>query len=336
MSTSEETSLTFAVQLSANASMSDAVRRAAGRRSRRGDGPQEVADDALGREPAANPVAAYTRRAAVALLVLGTLHAAATPTSKEADRTPAAALPRRVALVVGNSAYRHASRLPNPRNDAVDMGAVLRRLGFELIEGFDLDKPSFDAKVGEFAHALKGAAVGLFFYAGHGLQVAGQNYLVPVDAKLTSLAALDAEMVRLDAVHQTMEQEAQARLLFFDACRDNPLIRNLARAMGLPSDEIGRGLAAVESAAGTLISFSTQPGNVALDGVGRNSPFSAALVRQLETSSDDLNAILIAVRNDVMRETDNRQVPWEHSALTRRFYFKPQVQSASAARLTAP
>jgi uncharacterized caspase-like protein len=134
-------------------------------------------------------------------------------------------------------------------------------------------------------------------------------------------------MVRLELVLQTMQRETKTNLLFFDACRNNPLAYTLARVMGARSLQIGRGLAAVESGAGTLISFSTQPGNVALDGTGRNSPFTGALVRQLETSNEDLNAILIAVRNDVMRQTDRQQVPWEHSALTRRFYFDPAVQA---------
>jgi uncharacterized caspase-like protein len=119
-----------------------------------------------------------------------------------------------------------------------------------------------------------------------------------------------------------MEREAQTNILFLDACRDNPLARNLARAMGTRSAAIGRGLAAVESGLGTLISFSTQPGNVALDGTGRNSPFAGALVKHISFSNDDLSAMLIAVRNDVLRETQRRQVPWEHSALTGRFYFK--------------
>jgi uncharacterized caspase-like protein len=167
--------------------------------------------------------------------------------------------------------------------------------------------------------------VGLFFYAGHGMQVSGHNYLVPVDAKLTTVSALDLEMVRLELVLQTMEREAKTNLLFFDACRNNPLASTLARAMAARSLQIGRGLAAIESGAGTLISFSTQPGNVALDGTGRNSPFTGALVRQLGRSNEDLNTILIAVRNDVMRLTDGQQVPWEHSALTRRFYFDRTV-----------
>ena len=120
------------------------------------------------------------------------------------------------------------------------------KLGFKVIEGFDLDKASFDRKIREFADALAGAEVGVFFYAGHGLQVAGQNYLVPVDAKLSTAAALDLEMVRLDLVHRTMERETETNIIFLDACRDNPLSRNLARAMGTRSAEIGRGLAAIE------------------------------------------------------------------------------------------
>jgi uncharacterized caspase-like protein len=231
---------------------------------------------------------------------------------------PAAAQGKRVALVIGNSAYEHAPRLSNPRNDATDMAAALKQHGFQVIEGFDLNKAAFERKVREFASAMQGAQVGVFFYAGHGLQVAGHNYLVPIDAQLSTAAALDFEMVGLDLVHRTMEREAQTNILFLDACRDNPLARNLARSMGTRSTEVGKGLAAVESGVGTLISFSTQPGNVALDGAGRNSPFAGALVRHMSASSEDLGALLIAVRNDVMKETERKQVPWEHSALTGR------------------
>jgi uncharacterized caspase-like protein len=241
---------------------------------------------------------------------------------------------KRVALVVGNSAYQHTGRLSNPRNDATDVAAALKKHGFDVVEGFDLDKAAFDRKVRDFATQLQNAAVGAFFYAGHGIQVAGQNYLVPTDAELTTAAALDFEMVRLDVVHRVMERQASTNLLFLDACRDNPLARNLARAMGTRSADIGRGLAAVESGVGTLISFSTQPGNVALDGSGRNSPFAGALVKQLSTTKDDLSAVLIAVRNDVMKETQRKQVPWEHSALTGRFFFSPPSPVAVAPPLT--
>ena len=235
---------------------------------------------------------------------------------------------KRVALVIGNSAYQHTSKLTNPKNDATDISAALKAHGFQVLEGYDLDKSSFDRTVRDFSIALKGAEVGVFFYAGHGLQVAGQNYLLPIDATAEGAEAIDFEMVRVDLIHRTMERQTNTNILFLDACRDNPLARNLSRSMGTRSAEVGRGLAAVESGIGTLISYSTQPGNVALDGTGRNSPFAAALVKQLTGTGDDLSAILIAVRNDVMIATQRKQVPWEHSALTGRFYFGSPSQMA--------
>jgi hypothetical protein len=242
----------------------------------------------------------------------------------------------RVALVVGNAAYRHAPELKNPINDAVGMAASLEQHGFKVIKGLDLDKAGMDRAVRDFAAALSGADVGLFFYAGHGLQVAGSNYLVPVDAQLASAAALDFETVRLELVQRSMEREAATNLLFLDACRDNPLARNLARGMGTRSAEIGRGLAAAESGVGTLISFSTQPGNVALDGAGGNSPFAAALLKAVGTPGEDLSSLLIRVRNDVMAATGNRQVPWEHSALRARFYFVPAQSAEKSVVLQTP
>jgi Caspase domain len=233
----------------------------------------------------------------------------------------AAAAENRVALVIGNSAYRHAAELKNPKNDAADMSAALEKLGFKVVTGLDLDKQGMDRAIRDFATALRGSDVGVLFYAGHGLQVGGSNYLVPIDAQLASTAALDFETVRLDLVQRTMERETATNVLFLDACRDNPLARNLARAMGTRSADIGRGLAPAESGVGTLISFSTQPGNVALDGTGRNSPYVEALLKHLATSGEDLSAVLIGVRNEVMATTHNRQVPWEHSALRARFYF---------------
>jgi hypothetical protein len=244
------------------------------------------------------------------------------PQTEEAKPRPGGdSVSKRIALVVGNSAYKRTPKLANPSNDAADISRILRFLGFVVIDGLDLDKAAFDRKLREFAGALGGADAGVFFYAGHGLQVNGQNYLVPVDAQLTTASALDLEMVRVDFVQRIMESETQTNILFLDACRDNPLARNLARALGTRSIQIGRGLAAIESGAGTLISFSTQPGNVALDGTDRNSPFTGALVKRLQSMNDDLSSVLIAVRNDVMSVTERKQVPWEHSALTGRFYF---------------
>jgi len=329
---SEDISLTDAVKLTAGISLTRAVKDVAGCRD-------WFFDEVLDAQDGATQGAATwrylfltcARLAAFAVLTFTFLNATSTSTTLDAQRGSLAAAPNGVALVIGNSAYQHTPRLDNPKNDAADMSAALKKLGFHVIEGYDLDKVAFDAMVHDFGTALKATEVGLFFYAGHGMQVSGHNYLVPVDAKLTTVSALDIEMVRLELVLQTMEREAKTNLLFFDACRNNPLAYTLARAMGARSLQIGRGLAAVESGAGTLISFSTQPGNVALDGTGRNSPFTGALVRQLGTSNEDLNAILIAVRNDVMRLTDRQQVPWEHSALTRRFYFDPSVQAPDPA-----
>jgi hypothetical protein len=234
---------------------------------------------------------------------------------------PAFAQSKRVALVIGNSDYKHTSSLQNPKNDASDVAAKLKGLGFAVVEGLDIDKAAADRTIRDFAEKLAGADVGLLFYAGHALQVDGQNYLVPTDARLTTASAIDFEMVRLDLVLRTMERETATNIIIIDACRDNPLARNLARALGTRSTQIGHGLASVESGEGTLISFSTQPGNVALDGEGRNSPFTAALLEHIAAPGDDLSTILINVRNDVMRATAKRQVPWEHSAMTAKFYF---------------
>jgi uncharacterized caspase-like protein len=328
---SGNTSLTDAVKQAAGISLTEAVRSVAGPRAsllEEMHAGQHRAQQGIGTVLVRALLLACTKFVVFTIIGFTFLGATSTSTAPDVALGTLSALPGRVALVVGNSAYRHAPRLLNPKNDAVDMGATLKKLGFRVIVGVDLDKKAFEAIVDDFASALKGADVGLFFYAGHGMQVSGHNYLVPVDAALMSITALDIETVRLELVHQVMEREARTRLLFFDACRDNPLSRSFARAMGSES-QIGRGLAPVDTGAGTLVSFSTQPGNVAVDGTGRNSPFAAALVTHLGTSLEDLNAILIAVRNDVMRQTNGKQVPWEHSSLTRRLYLNPAVQSAA-------
>ena len=212
------------------------------------------------------------------------------------------------------------------------MATALKALGFTVILGIDLDKRAMDRKILEFAGALSGAEAGVFHYSGHGLQVAGVNYLVPVDAALETVAALDFEAVRLDLIQRNMEREAKTNILFLDACRNNPLSRNLARAIGTRSIEIGRGLAPAELGVGTLISFSTQPGNVALDGSGRNSPYSGPLVKAIGASGEDILSILTAVRNEVLAATNEKQVPWENHALRARFYFNP----APAAQAQGP
>lgn len=234
-----------------------------------------------------------------------------------------AAAQKRVALVVGNSAYVHAGALANPVNDANEVAAALKDAGFGVILGLDLDKRAFDAKVREFSRVLAAADVGIFYYAGHGLQVAGRNHLVPVDAQLQSERDLDFESVSLDFILKQMEleREGKTNIVFLDACRDNPLARNLARSMGTRSASIGQGLAQVQTGVGTFIAYSTQPGNVALDGQGANSPFTAALAKAIKQPGRNLTAVMIDVRRQVLAATNGRQVPWDHSALTGDFYF---------------
>lgn len=249
--------------------------------------------------------------------------------------SPSAAEGKRVALVIGNAGYQHASDLRNPRNDAQDVGAALKKVGFTVIYGFDLGQIEMGRIIQDFASALDGAAVGVFFYAGHGIQINGVNYLVPVDSRMDSEHSPDFELIRIDLVQRVMESRRRTNILFLDACRDNPLARNLARAMGTRSASIGRGLAATESGIGTLVSFSTQPGNVALDGAGRNSPYARALALHLAREGSDIADMLINIRRDVIKSTNYRQVPWEHSALTDRFYFSAPtgVQTTSLSPL---
>ena len=159
-----------------------------------------------------------------------------------------------------------------------------------------------------FSHRIAGADAALVFFGGHGLQVAGQNYLLPIDAKLESERDLDFETVRLEFILRQMEsgRDGKVSIVMIDACRDNPLARNLARSMGVRSEAFPRGLAPVQSGAGMFVAFSTQPGNVAYDGQGRNSPFAAALLRNIRTGGRGLNALMIDVRKDVMAATGDR------------------------------
>jgi len=230
---------------------------------------------------------------------------------------------KRVALVIGNAAYVKSSVLANPVNDATEIAKVLTEAGFEVIAGLDLDKRAFDTKVRDFARALGDADVALFYYAGHALQVSGRNYLVPVDASMERERDLDFETVGVDFVLRQMEidRENKTNLVFLDACRDNPLARNLARSMGTRSASVSQGLAQVQTGVGTFIAYSTQPGNVALDGTGSNSPFTQALVRGVRAPERNLTSMMVEVRKDVLAATGGKQVPWDHSSLTGDFYF---------------
>jgi tetratricopeptide (TPR) repeat protein len=241
-----------------------------------------------------------------------------------APAPPAAALPapvmvdrfaRRVALVIGNSEYKFANKLPNPVNDAEDIAAILKRLKFDVVEGKNLDRRGMDDAIRQFGRKLEGADLAVFFYAGHGLQVGGKNYLVPIDAKLERPADLALDAVEVSTVLDQMEAERRVNLIFLDACRDNPLARSLARSLGTRSTAVGQGLASIQSAVGTMIAYATQPNNVALDGTGRNSPFTTALLKHITAPGLDIGLIMRRVRADVIQATRDKQVPWDDSSL---------------------
>jgi uncharacterized caspase-like protein len=247
-----------------------------------------------------------------------------------------AAAERRVALVIGNSAYVNAPALRNPRNDAQAMAAVLGELGFEVITGLDLSRPQIEATVHQFAHALKGAETSVLYYAGHGFQLNGINYLVPVDAKLREESDVDFQALPLDTVLKLMERQTPTRLVFLDACRDNPFAKQLARSMGTRAVAMARGLARVNAGSGTFIALATGPDSVASDGQGEHSPFTKALLDNIKTPGLDIALLMRKVKREVQAATGKQQVPWEESSLTADFYFNPAPAAAHRAGSAAP
>jgi uncharacterized caspase-like protein len=198
------------------------------------------------------------------------------------------------------------------------MAAALRRLGFEVVEGKNLDRHGMDDAIRAFGRKLDRADLALFFYAGHGLQVAGRNYLVPTDAKLERAGDLNFDAIDVSFVLTQMEAEKRVNLVFLDACRDNPLALSLSRSLGSRSVSVGQGLASVHSALGTMIAYATEPDNVALDGEGRNSPFTGALLKHIGDRGVDIGTVMRRVRAEVVAATRERQVPWDHSSLVPR------------------
>ncbi|GIL00282.1 MAG: hypothetical protein BroJett030_01810 [Alphaproteobacteria bacterium] len=240
---------------------------------------------------------------------------------------------KRVALVIGNSKYVHAAELRNPSNDAEAMAAALGDLQFNVIKGIDLDENGMRAAVNAFARAIDDAQVALLFYAGHGLQVDGHNYLLPVDAELNNEIDLQFQAVSIDFLLRVMEHRNRTSIVLLDACRDNPLATRLAGSISSARGRsIAPGLARVESGVGTYVGFATSPNSVALDGPGRNSPFTAALLRYIGEEGADIGAVMRHVREDVIRVTNGSQVPWGSSSLIGRgFVFRPAATEADAA-----
>jgi uncharacterized protein len=215
------------------------------------------------------------------------------------------------ALVIGNSAYRGAA-LTNPRNDAQAIAKQLASFGIKVDLVLDATRRKFVDSLTKFADKSAGADVILLYYAGHGVQYNGINYLVPVDVDLMADAVASAFTLDAISLNQLLEQylPAKTRIIFLDACRDNPLSRSLARTRGGGA----RGLAPVSVASGTLISFATKDGSVAMDGAGRNSPFAEALLAHLGDPAD-INIVLRRVRSQVLKVTGNKQEPWEYGSL---------------------
>src|SRR5262245_7757676 len=240
---------------------------------------------------------------------------------------------KRVALVLGNSAYQNVARLDNPKNDARLIAETLKSLGFIVVGNgaqIDLDKPGLDRAVQAFGAQLSGADVGLFYYAGHGVQVRGANYLVPVDANPTKEADVDFQMLDINLVLRQMEGSGtKLNLVILDACRNNPFGGRGLRA----SDG---GLAQMRAPEGTLISFATQPGNVARDGTDGNSPYTKALAATLRKPGLGIFEPVNEVGLTVNRRTGGAQERWfSSSPIDGSFFFAAPVKTAAPPAVAA-
>jgi hypothetical protein len=248
--------------------------------------------------------------------------------------TGPAAAEKRIALVVGNSAYQNITRLDNPRNDAMLMAETLAGLGFALIGGsaqLDLDKAALDTDVQNFGRQIQGADVALFYYAGHGVQVNGSNYLVPVGANPTREADVDFQMVDINLVLRQMQGSGtRLNLVILDACRNNPFgARGLRSADG--------GLAQMRAPEGTLISYATQPGSVAQDGSDGHSPYTKALATTIKKAGLDIFQTFNQVGLAVKRETGGSQQPWVSSSpIDGTFYFVAPAAQGEPKIATGP
>ncbi|MBI3515435.1 MAG: caspase family protein [Proteobacteria bacterium] len=251
---------------------------------------------------------------------------ATTATAPVVDPVPAGTADgKRLALVIGNGSYRQAGALANPPNDARLISQTLRGIGFEVIEVINADQATMKRSVQTFGLKLEQygrSGIGLFYYAGHGIQAQGRNYLIPVTARIERETDLEIEAVSADWILAQMDYaRTRLNLVVLDACRNNPFARSFR--------SVNRGLARMDAPSGTLIAYSTAPGDVATDGTGRNSPYSEALARAMMMRDTPVEQAFKQVRLTVREATSDQQTPWEASSLTAEFYF---VQAARAAR----
>jgi uncharacterized caspase-like protein len=237
---------------------------------------------------------------------------------------------RRVALVIGNGAYRNAPALTNPANDARAIAAMLRRTGFEVLEGTDLDRIAMEDLLTRFEDETLKADVSLAYYAGHGVQVDGKNYLLPIDAKLEQKADL-RRLVQADWLVDDASRAKQLAIVILDACRDNPLTRSLrAKERGLG---VGRGLAPIQDQpSNTLIAYATAENETAADGSGPDSPFATALLEHLPTPGLEIGLAFRKIRDAVITQTGGQQIPFTYGSLGgQEFYLVPQAHEKQTA-----
>jgi uncharacterized caspase-like protein len=222
---------------------------------------------------------------------------------------------KRVALVIGNSAYRNVPKLPNPVNDATAIGLLLKNSGFEVVETRqNLAVNDLRRAIRDFSDKTRDADMAVVFYAGHGIELNGSNYLIPVDAALEKDIDVEDETVSLERILSVIEPVKRLRLVILDACRDNPFARNMKRTIA--SRAIGRGLARVEPiTSDTLIAFAAKAGSTAADGKGQHSPFTSALIKHIATPGLDLRIAFGRVRDEVLKTTDNKQEPFVYGSL---------------------
>lgn len=217
----------------------------------------------------------------------------------------------RVALVMGNGNYVHTDPLQNAVNDATDIATALRGIGFRVFEGVDLSRRDALTLIRDFSSVLSSTDTVLFFFAGHATQIGTDNYIMPVDVRPGTETELVDTSIRMQSILTTLENRAGTRIVILDACRNNPFLQTTG---GTRSANANRGLFKMDAGIGSFIAYSTEPGNVAADGVGRNSPFTAALLRHI-SDPKDIHAIMRSVRADVIEASGRRQIPWENSAL---------------------
>ncbi len=243
---------------------------------------------------------------------------------------------RRIALVIGNSDYANAPRLPNPVSDATLVANALRTAGFSLvIETDDLSREQMLGALRSFAREADNADWAMIYYAGHGMELEGTNYLIPTDARLASDRDLQDEAISLDRVLSAVEGASKLRVVVLDACRENPFALDMQRTFATRS--ISRGLARVEPTGGTMIAYAAREGTLAEDGDGANSPYAMALAERLTTPGVEINMTFRQVRDDVLAATDGQQEPFFYGSLPgTSFYFLPAEPVSSAPPPAAP